>query len=148
MPVTRVIAVCLLASSLPGCSEDEQQPWNPSELSALTEEFIHIAEAYAVVDVCMPMLDADPDAKYQVVSQIEVKRYSQLSKMKTEAELTNFFAHHQNRGGTDEQYEMIERAYRAAYTDAAAGLRSVEICIETVSDYANTILQTSVRQLR
>jgi hypothetical protein len=148
MSVTRAIALCALTFSLPGCSEDELRPWNPAELGALTDEFTHIAEAYAVVDVCMPMLEADRDARYRVVSKIEVQRYAQLLKMDTGAELTNFFAHHQQRGGSSEQYEIIDRAYRDAHAKAAAGLGSVETCVETVSDYANTILNTNVRSLR
>ncbi len=142
------IALCALALSLPGCSDDKLQPWNPAELTALTEEFTHIAEAYAVVDLCMPMLDADRDAKYRVISAIEVQRYTQLLNIDTEAELTRFLAHHQRRGGTKEQYEIIDRAYRAAHAEAAKGLGSVEICVETVSDYANTILNTNVGSLR
>ena len=114
----------------------------------LTEEFVHIAEAYAVADVCMPMLDSDRDAMYRVSSQIEVQRYAQLLQMNTEAELARFFAHHRQRGGTEEQYGIIDGAYRAAYAEAAKGLHSLEICIETVSDYANTILNTKVGSLR
>ncbi len=63
MRIMTAIALCALALSLPGCSADKLQPWNPAELTALTEEFTHIAEAYAVVDLCMPRLDADRDAK-------------------------------------------------------------------------------------
>ncbi len=148
MPMMRAFALCVLAFSLPGCSDDKLQPWNPAELTALTEEFTHIAEAYAVVDLCMPMIDADRDAKYRVISAIEVQRYTQLVNMDTEAELTRFLAHHQRRGGTKEQYEIIDRAYRAAHAEAAKGLGSVEICVETVSDYANTILNTNVGSLR
>jgi hypothetical protein len=148
MRTIRAIALCTLAFSSPGCSDDKPQPWNPAELTALTEEFTHIAEAYAVADVCMPMLDADRDARYRVVSAIEVQRYTQLLNLDTEAELTRFLAHHERRGGTKEQYEIIDRAYRVAYAEAAKGLGSVAICVETVTDYANTILNTNVGSLR
>ena len=148
MLFTRPIASCVVTLSLLACSDEQKEPWNPAALTALTEEFAHIAEAYAVLEVCMPRLDADIDAKYRVVSKIEVKRYTQLLKMDTEAELANFFAHHRQRGGTAEQYATIERTYRAAYAEAAQGLGSLEICVETVSDYANTILNTNVRSLR
>jgi hypothetical protein len=148
MRFTRSIAISGLTFSLLGCSSEQVEPWNPAELTALTEEFAHIAEAYAVVDVCMPMIDAHADAKYRVVSQIEVHRYTQLLNMNTEGELANFFAHHQQLGGTEEQYAIIDHAYRTAYTEASEGLSSLGICIETVSDYANTILNTNVRSLR
>ena len=148
MLFTRPIAICVLSSSVLGCSDDQREPWNPAELTALTEEFVHIAEAYAVLDICMPKLDADSDAKYRVMSKIEVQRYTQLLNMNTEAELTRFLAHRQRRGGTKEQYEIIDRAYRAAHAEAAKGLGSVEICVETVSDYANPILNTHGGSLR
>jgi hypothetical protein len=113
-------------------------------MSALSEQFGHIAEAYAVVDVCMPMIDADRDAKRSVISKIEVRRYSQLSQMDTEAELAKFFAHHRQHGGTDEQAATLDRIYRESHEAAAQLLTSVDGCAETVSDYANTILNTKV----
>ncbi len=148
MSVARIIALCALPLSLGSCAWEEPRPWTAADLSALTEEFVHIAEAYAVVDVCMPMLDADRDAKFRVVSEIDIRHYTQLLKIQTESELINFFSHHRQRGGTEEQYESIDHAYRSAHADAASRLGSVEICIETVSDYANTILRTNVRSLR
>ena len=127
------------------CSESAPEPWSATEMSALSEQFSHIAEAYAVVDVCMPMIDANKDAKRSVISKIEVRRYSQLSQMDTEAELANFFAHHRQRGGTDEQAAALDRIYRESHEAAAQLLTSVDGCVETASDYANTILNTKVR---
>jgi len=113
-------------------------------MSALSEQFGHIAEAYAIVDICMPMIDADKDAKRSVISKIEVRRYSQLLQMDTEAELAKLFAHHRQRGGSDEQAAALDRIYRESHEAAAQLLTSVDGCAETVSDYANTILNTKV----
>jgi hypothetical protein len=113
-------------------------------MNALSEQFSHIAEAYAVVDVCIPMIDADKDAKRSVISEIEVRHYSQLSQMNTEAELARFFAHHRQSGGTDEQAAALDRIYRESHQAAAQLLTSIDGCVETVSDYANTILNTRV----
>jgi hypothetical protein len=114
-------------------------------MNELSEQFGHIAEAYAVVDVCIPMIDADKDAKFSVISEIEVRGFTQLSQMDTEAELANFLAHHRKSGGTDEQAAALERIYREAHEAAKHQLTSIDGCVETVSDYANTILNTKVR---
>jgi hypothetical protein len=127
------------------CSDSGPEPWSAAEMSALSEQFSHIAEAYAVVDVCLPMIDADKDAKFSVISKIEVRRFSQLTQLDTEAELGNFFAHHRQRGGTDEQVATLDRIYRKSNEAAARQLTSLDNCVETVSDYANTILNTKAR---
>ena len=113
-------------------------------MSALSEQFSHIAEAYAVVDICIPMIDANKDAKRRVISKIEVRHYSRLSRMDTEAELAKFLAIHRQRAGTDEQAAALERIYRESHQAAAQLLTSVDGCAEAVSDYANTILNTKV----
>ena len=143
--MARFVTLCWLAILAAACSERAPEPWNAAEMRALSEQFGHIAEAYAVVDVCMPMIDADRDAKRSVISKIEVRRYSQLSQMDTEAELANFFAHHRQRGGTDEQVAALDQIYRESHEAAAQLLTSVDNCAETASDYANTILSTRVR---
>jgi len=113
-------------------------------MNELSEQFGHIAEAYAVVDVCIPMIDADKEAKRRVISKIEVRHYSKLSQMNTEAELAKFLAHHRQSGGTDEQAAALDRIYRESYQAAAQLLTSLDSCVETVVDYANTILNTKV----
>ena len=113
--MTRSITLCWLAILAAACSDGASEPWNAAEMSALSEQFRHIAEAYAVVDVCMPMIDA------------------------------NIFAHHRQRGGTDKQAAALDRIYRESHEAAAQLLTSVDGCVETASDYANTILNTKVR---
>ncbi len=141
----RSITLCWLAILAAACSESAPEPWSAAEMRALSEKFSHIAEAYAVVDVCMPMIDANKDAKRSVLSKIEIRHYSQLSRMDTEAELANFFAYHRKDGGTDEQAAALDRIYRESHQAAARLLTSLDGCVETASDYANTILNTKVR---
>ena len=143
--MARFVTLCWLATLAAACSDRAPEPWSAAEMSALSEQFVHIAEAYAVVDVCVPMIDADKDAKHRVISEIEVRRYSQLSQMDTEAELAKFFAHHRQSGGTDEQAATLDRIYRESHEAAAQLLTSADGCAETASDYANTILNTKVR---
>ncbi len=143
--MARRVTLFWLAILSVACSDTAPEPWSAAEMNALSEQFGHIAEAYAVVDVCMPMIDADKNAKYSVISKIEVRRFTQLSRLDTEAELANFFAHHRKSGGTDEQAAALDRVYREAHEAAARQLTSIDGCVETVSDYANTILNTKVR---
>ncbi len=143
--MARRVILFWLAILAVACSDSAPEPWSAAKMSALSEEFGHIGEAYAVVDVCMPMIDADKDAKFGVISEIEVRRFSQLSRLNTETELANFFAHHRKSGGTDAQAAALDRIYREAHEAAARQLTSIDGCVETVSDYANTILNTRVR---
>jgi hypothetical protein len=143
--MARSTTLVWLAIFAAACSERAPDPWSAAEMNALSEQFGHIAEAYAVVDVCMPMIDANKDAKRSVISKIDVRHYSQLSQMDTEAELAKFFAHHRQSGGTDEQAAALDRIYRESHEAAAQLLTSVDNCAETASDYANTILNTKVR---
>jgi len=153
--MARSVTLVWLAILATACSESAPEPWSAAEMNALSEQFGHIAEAYAVVDVCMPMIDANKDAKRSidankdakrsVISKIDVRHYSQLSQMDTEAELAKFFAHHRQSGGTDEQAAALDRIYRESHEAAAQLLTSADGCAETASDYANTILNTKVR---
>jgi len=143
--MVRSITPCWLAILAIACSESGPEPWSAAEMNALSEQFNHIAEAYAVVDVCMPMIDANKDAKRSVISKIEVRRYSQLSQMNTEAELAKFFTYHRRSGGTNEQAAALDQIYRDSHAAAARVLTSIDSCTEAASDYANTILNTKVR---
>ena len=143
--MVRSITLGWLAILAIACSESGPEPWSAAEMRALSEKFSHIAEAYAVVDVCMPMIDANKDAKRSVISKIEIRHYSQLSRMDTESELASFFAYHRQTGGTDEQTAELDRIYRESHQAAARLLTSLDGCVETATDYANTILNTKVR---
>jgi len=143
--MTRLLALCVLALLTAACSDRAPKPWSAREMSALSEQFSHIAEAYAVVDICMPMIDANPAAKRRVISEIDVRRYAQLAAMDTETELANFLAFHRKDGGSDEQAATLEQIYRESHAAAAQLLKSLDGCEEAASDYANTILNTKVR---
>ena len=136
-----LIAVCMVFL---GCSPDEPEVWNPAQMSHLLEQYGHIAEAYAVVDLCMPMIESDRDADRALTSMIGIRNYTRLLAMDTDVELERFFVHHKSLGGSTEQYTNLEQAYRDAYQAALPHLRDLDTCVETVSDYANTILHTVV----
>ena len=111
-------------------------------MSRRLEEFDHIALAYAVVDRCMPMIDADQDAKHSLHSKVGVRSYSKLKRIDTEAEFGRFVAYHRSHGGSPAQHAQLEQAYRASYEQAQPHLGTLDVCLETVADYANTILNT------
>jgi hypothetical protein len=136
-----VIAVC---TAFLGCSPDEPVAWTPAQMSNLLEQYGHIAEAYAVVDLCMPMIESDRDSNHALTSMIGSRNYTRLLAMDTDAELERFFAYHKSLGGSAEQRANLEQAYRDAYQAAFPHLRALDTCVETVSDYANTILHTVV----
>ena len=127
---------------LVGCSPDEPASWNPAEMSKRVEEFGHIAEAYAVVDFCMPRIESNPDAERALISTIGVRRYTQLLTVDTDAELDRFLAYHRSQGGDSQQHAKLEQAYRDAHQAAQPSLRGLDTCLETAGDYVNTILHT------
>jgi len=145
MPTLRSLTLCCFAILAAACSDKAPEPWKAAEMNRLSEQFGHIAEAYAVVDTCIPMIDADKDAKRRVISKIGVRHYSKLSQLNTEAELAKFIAYNRESGGTDEQAATLERIYRESHRAATQLLTSVDNCADTVSDYANTILNTKVQ---
>jgi len=143
--MARLLCVCALAIVAAACSDSAPKPWTAREMNALAEQFGHIAEAYAVVDICIPKIEANAEAKRRVIDEIDVSRYAQLAGMDTKTEFANFLAYHRRDGGTDEQAEQLEQIYRESYAKAAEVLTSLASCEEAVSDYANTILNTKVR---
>jgi hypothetical protein len=143
--MARSITLCWLAILAAACSDGAPEPWTAAEMNALSKQFGHIAEAYAVVDVCLPMIDANMEAKRTVISKIDVRHYSQLSQIDTEAEIAKFIAFHRKGGGTGEQAAALDRIYRESHEAAAQLLTSVDDCAETTTDYANTILNTKVQ---
>ena len=124
------------------CSPDPPPSWNPAQLSKRMEEFAHIAEAFAVVDLCMSKIEEDPDAERTMISAVGVRSYTQLLAVDTEAELGRFLVYHESQGGSADQVTKLERTYRDAYQAAKPSLRTLATCVETASDYANTILHT------
>jgi hypothetical protein len=140
----RSLILCALATLSAACSDSGPEPWSAAEMNKLREQFSHIAEAYAVVDICIPMIDADKDAKRSVISKIGVRHYSQIAQFDTQFELGRFFDHNRKTAGTDEQVAELKQIYRGSHQSAAQLLTSVQNCSETVSDYANTILNTRI----
>jgi hypothetical protein len=117
-------------------------------MNHLVEQFGHIAEAYALVDACMPMIESDRDAERELISTIGIRSYTQLVSLDTNAELERFWVYHKSRGGSSEQYANLEQVYQDAYQAAQPHLGALKTCVETVSEYANTILHTTVDEMR
>lgn len=139
-----VLAGAILMAAL-ACTPQEVPPWADPEMDELLDYFGEIGEAYAVLDICMPMLEADEDAKYQLVSAIKADRYAKLLQFDTAYELKRLFGYFRKRGGTPEQNLALRLRYEEAWQQAGHDITSVEVCIITIKDYANTIINMRVQ---
>lgn len=74
------------------------------------------------------------------MSEIEADRYTKLLRFDTEQERERVFRFYRRRGGNDEQNAIIERTYYEAYDAALDDITSIQVCIETIKDYANTLI--------
>lgn len=138
------LAVILLFA-LAACTEPDVPPWTESEMQERLDHFGEVGEAYALLDICIPMLEADPEAKYQLVSAIEADRYAKLLQIDTDYELKRMFRFFRERGGTSEQHLALRLRYEEARRDAEAQITSVQVCVDTITDYANTLINMRVQ---
>lgn len=146
-PATRLAKVFVLAAMLLGliaCSQPDIPPWTEGEMEELLEYFGEVGEAYALVDMCIPMIEADPEAKYQLVTAIEADRYARIRQMDTDQELKKLFAYFRQRGGTSQQNIDLRLRYEEARRLAEDQISSVQVCVDTITDYANTIINMRV----
>lgn len=143
--VTPIIVSCVMLSAAAACSDNNVPPWTDAEMQELLGYFEEIGEAYALVDICMPMLEADAEAKYQLVSAIKADRYAKLLQMDTNYELKRIIRHFRERGGTPKQNLSLRLRYEESRRDAGEAITSVQVCVDTIKDYANTIINMRVR---
>lgn len=142
--LAKALMIGATATALYACSPAEAPPWTKSEMKELVEYFGEVAEAYALVDICIPMIEADGEAKYQLVSAIEASRYAKIRQFDTQRELTELFDYFRERGGSPQQNLTLRRHYEEAYRQAGEEISSVQVCIDTIKDYANTIINMRV----
>jgi len=135
----------LLLFALTGCTEPEGPPWSEREMKERLSYITEVGEAYALLDICMPMLEADPDAKYQLVSAIEPDRYAKLLQFDTDYEQKRLFEYFRERGGTAEQHLALRLRYEDARREAEGQITSVQVCVDTITDYANTLINMRVQ---
>lgn len=133
--------------ALVSCSEPEVSPWTDSEMEEHLDYFGEVGEAYALLDICMPMLesDAEADAKYELVSAIKADRYAKLLQIDTSYELRKLFKFFRERGGSPEQHLQLRQHYDEARADAADRITSAQVCVDTIKDYANTMINMRVQ---
>lgn len=134
----------LIASALWACSPPETPPWTEVEMKRLLEYFGEVGEAYALVDMCIPMIEADANAKYQLLAAIKADRYAKITQFDTQRELARLLAHFRDSGGSSHQYLTLRLHYEAAYRQAEEDISSVQVCVDTLKDYANTIINMRV----
>lgn len=144
-PLVKSLLASLIASTLWACSPTQTAPWTETEMKELLEYFGEVGEAYALVDMCIPMIEADEDAKYQLVTAIKADRYAKIRQFDTQRELTKLLAHFRGRGGSSQQNLALRLHYEEAYRQAEDDISSVQVCVDTIKDYANTIINMRVQ---
>jgi hypothetical protein len=136
------VALAMILATLSACGQDQPQSWNKAEMAARAETFGHIGEAYAVLDVCVPLVALDADARFALAEKIGARSYSRLAGMDTARELGRFVAVHAAQGGTPAQHAQLLAVYRDAHGRASEIVDTVAACGETLAEWANTLLQT------
>lgn len=135
----------MILLALVACTEQDAEPWPESEMAEKLEFIGEIGEAYAVLDICMPMIEADTEAKYQLVSEIKADRYAKLLQIDTEREQKLTFEYFRLQGGSSEQRLALRLRYEEARREAERQITSVQVCVDTMTSYANTIINMRVR---
>ena len=127
------------------CTESDGPPWTDREMQEKLDYIGEVGETYALLDMCIPMIEADAEARYQLVSAIEADRYAKLLQIDTNYELKKLFRFFRERGGTSEQHLALRLHYEEASRVAEAQITSVQVCVDTITDYANTIISMRVQ---
>lgn len=138
-------SVTVAAALFLGACSDDPGPWSEKELEETQEQMVEVAEAYAVLDICMPLIDEDYDARMELVGRIEADRYAKLKNFDTQREKDRLFDFYGRRGATEDQLAELEETYAEAYDDAVSRLTSLQVCMDTLSDFPNTIANMRVR---
>jgi len=149
MPIhsrTLTVLLSLTVMILAACADEATQVWSEKDLLRYTDVMSNAGTAYAVHDVCMPMIEGDEEISERVSLEIGAKRYTQLQAMDTAKEYGKMIDFYRRKGGTDDQIDILETAYGDGYDEAVEQLTSAAVCEETVTDFHNTILNTRVRR--
>lgn len=146
--VSALLASLLLLSTLTACGEEEIAPWTDREFEEILGKMEELGKGYAVLDICMPMLEEDDKARADLMNVIMADRYTKLEELDTERERDKVFAYYEARGGSPEQNALMRDTYEASYEAALDEITSIDVCVETISDYANTLIYMRVSRGR
>ena len=141
---TKTSAALLLLGLAVACEESAPVPWPEKRFQEILTQIGEVGEAYAVIDVCMPLFKEDEEAKFALIREIEADRYTALAKFDTVKERDKVFAFYKRRGGTEEQNTRIEETYYDAYEVATEELTSLQVCHDTIAEYPNTLINMKV----
>jgi hypothetical protein len=145
--IIAALSIFGMATVLSACENQDPPPWDEDDLLKHAHSMANAGKAYAVHDVCMPMIEADEETSERLSLAIGAKRYTQLQKMDVQSEYDRLIAYYRKIGGTDDQIEILETSFSDEYDLAVEQLTSLDVCETTVTDFHNTILNTRVRQL-
>jgi hypothetical protein len=147
IPLARSLAALAFLSAV-SCAEEPLAPWNEGENQRIKDQLAEVAEAYAILDVCIPWLEADSEAKHELIDTIKADRYAKLTSINTDKEREKIFRFYEMRGGTPDQNIAFRETYEAAYETAVLDITSTSVCVNTIKDFANTIINMRILQSR
>ncbi len=139
------VVLFALYGGLSACSQGTSTPWTNKDLEKFSDQMSNAGKAFAVADVCMPLIDSDADTRTRVILEISAKRYTQLLEIDAEDRLEDMIAFYKNAGGTEEELATLEASYQDTYDETLADLTSIGVCEETVVNFHNTIINAKVR---
>ena len=96
MPYSKRLFIILLGFGLligaAACSNDAPQAWSGEDLLKHADVMGNAGTAYAVHDICMPMIESDAEISSRVSLTIGAKRYTQLLEMASPKKRSVFVA--------------------------------------------------------
>lgn len=139
------MVLIFLSALITGC-EPKPEEWDEDTFYKYYDIMTGMGTAYAVHDICMPMLEADEEARKQVTQEINPKRWAELLVFDTAQKYEEAIVFLNEIGGEEGQIAYLEEAYQTSYDAAVDEIHSATQCVQTLIDYHNTILNTGVRK--
>ncbi|TNE41350.1 MAG: hypothetical protein EP347_02175 [Alphaproteobacteria bacterium] len=139
------LALVFLSGLVAGC-EPKPEEWDEDTFYKYYDVMTNMGTAFAVHDICMPMLDADDEARKRLTQEINPQRWAELLEFDTAEKYAEAVDYLNEIGGEEGQIAYLEEAYQTSYDAAVEQIYTADQCVDTLIDYHNTILNTGVRK--
>ncbi|TNE56744.1 MAG: hypothetical protein EP340_10870 [Alphaproteobacteria bacterium] len=143
--IRSTLAFVLLTGMLMGC-DPKPEEWDEDTFYKYYDIMTNMGTAYAVHDVCMPMLEDDAEARKRLTQEINPQRWAELLELDTAEKYAEAIDYLSQIGGDNGQIAYLEEAYQTSYDAAVDQIYTADQCVDTLIDYHNTILNTGVRK--
>lgn len=142
----RVAALVAMCAGINGCGDGGAAPWTDKDLEKFSDQMSNAGKAFAVADICMPLIDGDAETRTRVILEISAKRYTQLLDIDTENRFEDMMAFYEDAGGNEEELGALRISFEDTYEETLEDLTSISVCEETVVNFYNTIINAKVRE--